>query len=413
MLLLLLLLRSWSNVVMSEAPKPTEAPKQTPQAVPAPVSSLDKKHERLLVAYSPLVGNHVTVFLYDGAIFEGTLDSFVTEGEFALILRMATMVQPGHELIDANIKAGMTFELMNIRFDDMAELKSAGKEGGIGTDAAISKKKGNFGKERELAKWVPDSEPGESLNLQSGSSGTGNWDQFAANEKLFGLKTDFNEEIYTTKLDRQSAHVKSKEAEADRIAREIMASPTSNVHLAEERGKKVMGDEESLYGAVMREKPPGFAEKATETEPLKLSPAAPEFTLNINAPEFNPSTPMTFYNKPRRNLNYGDGYGYNNYTAASYYRPPPMAPYYYASANPAPVAPVAIGENVSISVAAASVAPVASVSGSKMNPNATAFFMPTYYAASAPAYGYYAQPAYGYYAQHPAPEQNEQNPLEN
>lgn len=400
---------------MSEAPKPAEAPKQTPvspKTEPSP-ASVDRKHERLLVAYSPLLGSRVTAFLFDGAIFEGTLDSFVTEGEFALILRMATMVQPGRELIDPNIKAGMTFELMNIRFDDMAELKSAGKEGGIGTDAAISKKKGNFGKERELAKWVPDGEPSEALNLQSNPSG--NWDQFAANEKLFGLKTDFNEELYTTKLDRQAAHIKAKEAEADRIAREIMSAPTSNVHLAEERGKSVAVDEESLYGAVIREKPPGFTEK-TEKQPLKLNPSAPEFKLNVNAPEFTPSTPMTFYNKPRRNLQYGNGngYGYNPYAAAGYYRPPPMAPYYYV--DPAAVAAAPVVAPVAAVPTEAASAPVASASGSKMNPNAAAFFMPSYYMPPAP-YGYYAQPAYGYYAQpaphQAAPEQSEQKTSEN
>lgn len=427
---------------MSEAPKP---PVETPKAKPAApkveqpsTAATDKKHERLLVAYSPLLGSRVTVFLYDGAIFEGTLDSFVTEGEFALILRMATMVQPGRELIDPNIKAGMTFELMNIRFDDMAELKSAGKEGGIGTDAAISKKKGNFGRERELAKWVPDSEPGEALNMQSS---TGNWDQFAANEKLFGLKTDFNEEIYTTKLDRQAAHIKAKEAEADRIAREIMASPTSNLHLAEERGKNVAVDEESLYGAVIREKPPGFTEKTTaekeEAKPkqaeskaasLKLNPNAQEFKLNINAPEFTPTTSMTYYNKPRRNLQYGNGYAYNNnHNNYGYYRPaPPMAPYYYVDPSMAPVVPVPVAAEVAapapVVEAPVSSAPSASSSsGSKMNPNAAAFFMPTYFVPPT-AYGYYAQPAYGYYAPPPhqqyqhqqqQPEQTEQKSAEN
>ncbi len=394
---------------MSEAPKPVaEAPKQAPaSSSPKPEAaspvSLDKKHERLLVAYSPLLGSQVTAFLSDGAIFEGTLGSFITEGEFALILRMATMVQPGRELFDTNIRPGITFELMNIRFDDMAELKSAGKEGGIGTDAAISKKKGNFGKERELAKWVPEGEPSEAtLNLQSGASQpSGNWDQFAANEKLFGLKTDFNEEIYTTKLDRQAAHIKSKEAEADRIAREIMSAPTSNVHLAEERGKNVGVDEESLYGAVLREKPPGFAEaSSTPNKPLKLNPSAPEFKLNVDAPEFTPTASMTFYNRSSRNMHYGNGYGYNPYAAAGYYRPPPMAPYYYVDPAAMVMAPPPVAAVPSEVVPA----PAASsdASGLKMNPNATAFFMPSYFMPPAlAAYGYYAQPAYGYYPQPP------------
>lgn len=399
---------------MSEAPKtspstPSQPAPAAPQAAQAQKPATDKRHERLLVVYSPLVGTRVTVFLFDGAIFEGTLDSFVTEGEFALILRMATMVRPGREVIDPAIKAGMTFELMNIRFDDMAELKSAGKnEGGIGTDAAISKKKGNFGRERELVSWVPDGDAGEVLNLSNNTQGTGNWDQFAANEKLFGLKTDFNEEIYTTKLDRQAAHIKAKEAEADRIAREIMASPTSNLHLAEERGKEVAVDEESLYGAVIREKPPGFnaaAEAKTEPPKSALNPNAQEFKLNVNATEFKPSS-MTYYNRPRRNLNYG---GYNQYNYA------PM-PYYYVDPAAMPMSvPVPVAAPVPVVAPEAAPAPAdtsAAPASKGMNPNAAAFFMPTYFVPSQPAYGYYAMPppqaSYGYYSPQPSQSGSEQ-----
>ncbi len=48
-----------------------------------------------------------------------------------------------------------------------------------------------------------------------------NWDQFAVNEKLFGVKTDFNEDLYTTKLDKNSEEYKRREKEAARLAREI------------------------------------------------------------------------------------------------------------------------------------------------------------------------------------------------
>jgi PAB1-binding protein PBP1 len=52
-------------------------------------------------------------------------------------------------------------------------------------------------------------------------SGNASWDQFAANEQLFGIKTDFNEEIYTTKLDRSRADFKERERQAIAIANEI------------------------------------------------------------------------------------------------------------------------------------------------------------------------------------------------
>ena len=331
-----------------------------------------KRHERLFVVYAPLLNHRVTVFLYDGAVFEGTLDSFETETEFSLILRMATMLKPGREVIDSSVKAGITFELMNIRFDDMAELKAvnnsssiSGSTGGIGTDSAISKKKGDFGRERELHRWCPDSTPTNSFttfteeSVNATPTANNKWDQFATNEKLFGLKTDFNEELYTTKLDRNSAHIRANEANAERIAKEIMTASTGgNVHLAEERGQRLEiggDDEEMLYGAVIRESlPPGFVKNVNEnvtstststntstsfntnTSLSTLNPTAPEFKLNINAPEFNPSSSssgkVTYYNQSRRNLNhasytnYQPNYGYYPPTAYGY---PNSVPYYY------------------------------------------------------------------------------------
>lgn len=379
--------------------------------IPLAAENDKRRYERLLVVYTPLLGTRVCVFLYDGAVFEGTLDSFETVKEFALILRMATMIRPGREVIDPSIKAGVTFELMNIRFDDMAELKSATSpsktSGGIGTDVAISKKKGDFGKERELHRWTPEESdgvnPALSLNATGNNSlGTSSWDQFATNERLFGLKTDFDEEIYTTKLDRNSAHIRANEAKAERIAREIMSASTGgNVHLAEERGQKVQSavdDEEMLYGAVIREDhpgsalPPGFSkdspsESANSTS--QLNPSAPEFKLNVDAPEFVPSTSsakVTYYNQPRRNLNQGN---YNNYyNSAGYYGLPyatyPSVPYYYVP----PPTTNSNNNNTSLSSSAAN---------SAMNPDAADFVMPQ---MAAPImqmpYQQYQNPYYGY-----------------
>jgi hypothetical protein len=60
------------------------------------------------------------------------------------------------------------------------------------------------------------------------------WDQFETNEMLFGVKSTFDEELYTTKLER-GPRMKELEREAVRIAREIEGEETSNLHLAEVR----------------------------------------------------------------------------------------------------------------------------------------------------------------------------------
>jgi hypothetical protein len=402
--------KSWRNVVIGEEEKKSANEAKTVK-IPVAAENDKKRYERLLVVYAPLVGQRVTVFLYDGAIFEGTLDSFQTDpNEFSLILRMATMLRPGREVIDATIKAGVTFELMNIRFDDMAELKSSGdksdrsdKSGGIGTDSAISKKKNSsdLGKERELHRWQPEMAPSaDSLTFGTGSSST-NWDQFATNEKLFGLKTDFREDLYTTTLDRNSPHIRAHEAKAERIAKEIMGTAAGgNVHLAEERGQwtNQEADEEMLYGAVVRsdssasqQLPPGFpsttANESTEPSSSSLNPSAPEFKLNIDAPEFKPSSAkVTYYNQPRRNLNYGNNPYANQYVPGYYYNMnhPASVPYYYA---PPPLQQQQQQQQLS--------PPQQSNPSSEMNPDAADFVMPSSNSAYGGYYGGYEQ--YGAY----------------
>ena len=179
---------------------------------------------------------------------------------------------------------------------------------GFQTDTGISGHSGEV-LERELEKWVPDGGLDDEDGLHEfGGSRAGQqrqWDQFEANERLFGVTTDFKEEIYTTKLDKNSEEYRRREKEAARLAREIenvrgaivdlwwcyslivafshallfpyshprilalsrrrrysrtypfplLQSSSSNLHIAEERGKIVDDsqlDEEDRYGAVIR-----------------------------------------------------------------------------------------------------------------------------------------------------------------
>jgi len=103
------------------------------------------------------------------------------------------------------------------------------------TDTDISKNK--LVRERELQAWQPSgagaSSPpptvthhegvGDDLTFGPGSGANASWDQFAANEQKFGVTTSFDEEVYTTKLDRTAADYKEKERKAQRIASEILS----------------------------------------------------------------------------------------------------------------------------------------------------------------------------------------------
>jgi PAB1-binding protein PBP1 len=114
--------------------------------------------------------------------------------------------------------------------------KGEGSSAVFRTDAAIS---GNrYHGERTLKAWAPDDSIETDMSLESGrnkSSTGGAWNQFEANERLFGLTTDYDENIYTTTIDKSKPDIGKRYAEADRKAREIEGSAANNSHVAEER----------------------------------------------------------------------------------------------------------------------------------------------------------------------------------
>ena len=99
------------------------------------------------------------------------------------------------------------------------------------TDAEIS---GPIGvREKELQPWQPG--PESNVNLSLDESALGTWDQFATNEKLYNVQSDYDENLYTTAIDRTTPRYREREAKAARIAREINNSEAANSHVAEER----------------------------------------------------------------------------------------------------------------------------------------------------------------------------------
>ncbi|KAH9898712.1 hypothetical protein F4778DRAFT_771743 [Xylariomycetidae sp. FL2044] len=137
-----------------------------------------------------------------------------------------------------------------------ADGKANGASPGFRTDSAIGSSRP--GRERPLQPWVPPSNSdGVDMSLEK-ASGAGGWDQFAANANLFGVKSTYDENIYTTPLDRSDPQYKERMAKADRTAREIERSAAGTAHVAEERvmdyagGDDKGGDEEDKYSGVKR-----------------------------------------------------------------------------------------------------------------------------------------------------------------
>lgn len=113
-------------------------------------------------------------------------------------------------------------------------------------------------KERKLEKWTPE-EGAEHFDINKGKAledDSASWDQFAVNEKKFGVKSTFDEHLYTTKINKDDPNYSKRLQEAERIAKEIESQGTSgNIHIAEDRGIIIDDsglDEEDLYSGVDR-----------------------------------------------------------------------------------------------------------------------------------------------------------------
>ncbi|KAG0313890.1 hypothetical protein BGZ99_008518 [Dissophora globulifera] len=286
------------------------------------VNETDSKHlhDRMLFLLSNMIGMNVEITVKNGSRYEGLFHSAFTEGDLGIVLWLAKAVagkdkKEGVQSISQMIihaKDCMAINAVGVDFVPHERTsQERGEREGFKTDTDISRS-GEI-RERDLKKWAPEEHISLGDNLgESHTNGRAGWDQFAVNERLFGVKTDFDEELYTTKLDRSGADFKAREQQAILIANEIQQSATSNVHLREERGLAVDDsglDEEDLYGAVVRDPLPASnkymppAMRRQQQQELKQqkrpstplqTPARPSSTSDHPAP----STPSAQESKP-------------------------------------------------------------------------------------------------------------------
>lgn len=130
------------------------------------------------------------------------------------------------------------------------------------------------------------------MSLESTSTATKSWDQFETNARLFGATSNYNEDMYTTRIDRSDPNYKHIEANAARIAREIENSDVDNAHVREERGLQApdVGDEEDKYSGVRRDEknfPPLVSGQPNKYTPpalrnfSQLTATAPSYTNTV------------------------------------------------------------------------------------------------------------------------------------
>ncbi|KAK6914710.1 Ataxin-2, C-terminal [Dillenia turbinata] len=227
--------------------------------------------DRLVCLTTCLIGHHVEVQVKSGSIFSGIFHAMNAEKDFGITLKMARIIKDcslkGQKAESVSKAPSKTLtiaakELVQVMAkgvcvtrDGLTNELQCEKQQDILIDAFISQSR-QVDMERELERWVPEEDDPQWPELDNIFDGHWNrsWDQFETNEALFGVKSTFNEELYTTKLER-GAHMRELEEEASRIAREIQGEETQDLHVAEERGVNLNDfdiDEETRFSSVLR-----------------------------------------------------------------------------------------------------------------------------------------------------------------
>ncbi|XP_010534936.1 PREDICTED: polyadenylate-binding protein-interacting protein 3-like isoform X4 [Tarenaya hassleriana] len=230
--------------------------------------------DRLVYLATCMIGHPVEVQLKNGSLYSGIFHAADVEKDFGIILKMACLIKEGTSraqksrsefvskppsktlIIPADELVQVVAHELSITRDGMSDALKCEKPSDLLTDSSISQSS-RVDMGRELKPWVPDEDFPECPELEDVFDGPWNrgWDQFEVNKTLFGVKSTFNEELYTTKLER-GPKTRELEEQAIRIAREIEGESTRDIHIAEERGLQLNEtfdtDEETKYSSVHR-----------------------------------------------------------------------------------------------------------------------------------------------------------------
>ncbi|UPX16779.1 poly(A)-binding protein binding protein [Ascochyta rabiei] len=249
--------------------------------------------DRMMYLLANLTGLPGTITLKNGARYSGVLSgTSLDPSELRYVFKMVKLLQPADhaqpngqpsdEYAGQGESHVMSFDMTDVAdfhvnnvVLDKTQAKPQNGTAAFRTDADIS---GNLAlRERNLQRWEP-SEHDTSLEL--GSGGLAGWDQFATNDRITGVKSNYDETMYTTAIDRSNPQYAQRAARAERLAREIESSTASNAHVREERGghhaQDDQGlDEEDKYSGVRRHfSPLPSGQPNRYTPPARRAPSA-------------------------------------------------------------------------------------------------------------------------------------------
>ncbi|KAJ5946659.1 hypothetical protein N7454_003498 [Penicillium verhagenii] len=248
----------------SGSPRPNQKESNTPDS---------HAHDRLIFLFASFIGLRTSITTKNGDKFTGIFSSSTLESsDSSFSLKMVQRADENQSKMNGasdvagsylgtGIDHAMSFDIRDVADISVpnvvpaeVSVKESNGASGFRTDSDIS---GNLAmRERTLKRWEP-AEMDVDMSLETIGDSSG-WDQFETNERLFGAKTSYDENIYTTVIDRSDPAFRQKQVEAARIAREIEGADTDNAHMREERGLVAPAtgddeDEEAKYSGVHRD----------------------------------------------------------------------------------------------------------------------------------------------------------------
>eukprot|EP00035_Acanthoeca_spectabilis_P020407 m.432731 g.432731 ORF g.432731 m.432731 type:complete len:508 (+) comp17483_c0_seq1:114-1637(+) len=284
--------------------------------------------ERVRFAFAQMVGKTVQVQTMNGVVYEGILSG--TNVGSSPTAQIGVSLEMAYKKSDAKVDSPFVgppakasrdalIEKLVINDEDVAQIFVAGldlafraapPEGIDGfTDTGIS---GGYGavKTRTLEQWQPSADEialGDIGDLSSSSAaGFDAEEMFATAKRNHNYQSTFNEDEYTTQINKSHPDYARRMQKAALIERSILGGGggrhSSNVHVQEDRGMLTNVNEESKYGAVKdgKYRAPAFRPpvglrapdgadggSATKKEKPRVDPAAERERVNERLKSFS------------------------------------------------------------------------------------------------------------------------------
>ena len=210
------------------------------------------------------LGEKIRINLISGDSIEGLLYSVDSKNnEYLLINNPRRFSRTGVPLFLKESILKIYFkEILTINYElNLENIKNNKNKDFFMIDSQISKNKYIPKKEEKLIKYeIKSEDENKYLNQKlEDENDDENWDQFELNKKMYNVVSTYDENLYTTKLDKNKISEEDK-IYADKIYKEIMGANNKekNVHVLEDRGlikeKEEELDEEDKYSKVNKNK---------------------------------------------------------------------------------------------------------------------------------------------------------------